>query len=474
MEDLTVAEQRPRSRPGATAEELRVQIRALVSEYARLTSDPKPFIPGRSLVPYAGRVYDETEMCTLVDASLDFWLTAGPYASRLERGLADFVGVDKALLVNSGSSANLVALSALTSRRLGDRRIGQGDEVITVAAGFPTTVAPILQAGAVPVFIDVDERTVNLNPACLEEALSSRTKAVMVAHTLGNPFDVDAVRAFCRRQELWLVEDNCDALGSRYHHAPPDGRSREWRLTGSFGDLSTSSFYPAHHMTTGEGGAVYTSDPQLAVVAESFRDWGRDCYCPSGKSNTCGSRFCQQLGTLPAGYDHKYVYAELGYNLKMTDLQAAVGLAQLQKLTGFAAARRRNHAILSQALAPYADRIAVQTATEHADPSWFGLLMRVRPGSGLSRDGLVAALEAAKVQTRMPFAGNLVRQPCIAEQLEAGSDYRVVGDLRVTDRIARDAFWIGVYPGLTDTQLAYVSETLVRVMEEASVRRSRQ
>lgn len=439
--------------------ELRQEILGLVAEYAGLHSTPAPFEPGRSAVPYAGRVYDEDEMVTLVDASLEFWLTAGRYANRLERRLAAYVGVEHCLLVNSGSSANLVAFATLCSPKLGERRVRPGDEVITVAAGFPTTVAPIIQYGAVPVFVDVDPATVNIDIAQLDAARSDRTRAVMVAHTLGNPFDVAAVRAFCQAHDLWLVEDNCDALGSTW--TDPDGAVAR---TGSFGHLATSSFYPAHHITTGEGGAVYTSDPLLAGIAESMRDWGRDCWCPSGKSNTCRERFCQTLGQLPTGYDHKYVYSHFGYNLKLTDLQAAVGLAQVDKLDGFVAARRANHRYLADRLAPFADRVALQQATPGADPSWFGLLMTVQPASPVRRDDLVAALEGAKIQTRMLFAGNLLRQPCFDEMRAAGTGYRVVGDLAHSDRIMHDALWIGVYPGMSDAQIDYVGTTLERIL----------
>lgn len=438
--------------------ELRREILERVAEYARIQTAPGEFVPGRDQVPYAGRVYDEHEMVKLVEASLEFWLTAGRHAHRLERRLARYVGAAHCLLVNSGSSANLVAFATICSPRLGDRRVAQGDEVITVAAGFPTTVAPTIQHGAVPVFVDVDPATANVDVARLEGALSSRTRAVMLAHSLGNPFDVDAVVAFCRRHDLWLVEDNCDGLGATWTTAGPEGAATG--RTGSFGHLATSSFYPAHQMTTGEGGAVYTSDPELASIAESLRDWGRDCYCASGKSNTCGQRFCQQFGELPFGYDHKYVYSQFGYNLKLTDLQASVGLAQLDKLDGFVAARRANHRHLAERLAPYADRVSLQQATPGSDPSWFGLLMTVEPGAGIGRAEVVAALEAAKIQTRMLFAGNMVRQPCFDEMRAAGTGYRVSGDLANSDRLMRDALWIGVYPGMSESQMEHVGDTL--------------
>jgi CDP-6-deoxy-D-xylo-4-hexulose-3-dehydrase len=445
-----------------TLAERRAEILRLVRDYVDAEeSARRPFVPGRSPVHYAGRVYDSEEVTSLVDAALDFWLTAGPMAARLETLLAGYVGARHCALVNSGSSANLLALVALTSPRLGDRRIQPGDEVITVATGFPTTVAPIVQSGAVPVFVDVRADTANIDTTMLEAARSSRTRAVMVAHTLGNPFDVDAVVAFCRRHGLWLVEDNCDALGATY--AAVGGTAR----TGTFGDLATSSFYPAHHMTTGEGGAVFTSDDELAAIVESLRDWGRDCYCKSGKDNTCGKRFAQQFGQLPMGYDHKFVYSHFGFNLKMTDLQAAVGVAQVAKLDGFVAARRRNHRRLREALAGLDDRIALPVATPKSDPSWFGFLMV--PRRGQSRAALTGALEAARVQTRTLFGGNLVRQPCF-DALRGTGRYRVVGDLAVADDLMERAVWVGVHPGLSDAQVDYVAAT-IRAVVEAPARR---
>jgi CDP-6-deoxy-D-xylo-4-hexulose-3-dehydrase len=449
----------------ARMKQLRGDILAMVAEYAVLQTAPRAFVPGRTLVPFAGRVYDEREMVSLVGASLDFWLTAGRCAHQLEARLASYVGVRHCLLVNSGSSANLLAFASLCSPRLGDRRIVAGDEVVTIAASFPTTVAPIIQYGAIPVFVDIDPLTVNIDISQLEAALSPRTRAVMVAHTLGNPFDLDAVQAFCQAHNLWLIEDNCDALGSLWQSA--DGSTGR---TGSFGHLATSSFYPAHHMTTGEGGAVYTSDPLLASIAESLRDWGRDCHCPSGKSNTCGERFCRQLGDLPYGYDHKYTYSQLGYNLKITDLQAAIGLAQIDKLPSLVASRRANHEFLSSVLEPYQDRASVQKATPGSTPSWFGLMMTVEPGSGLERDRAVALLEEAKIQTRMLFAGNLVRQPCFSELRAEGTGYRVVGDLVHTDRIMNDGLWVGVYPGLSEPQLDYMASTLQGIFALSRVR----
>jgi len=411
-------------------------------------------MPGTSNVPYAGRVFDERELVSLVDSALDFWLTYGRFSKQFEEDLASFLDVKYAYLVNSGSSANLLAFAALTSNRLGDRRIERGDEVITVAAGFPTTVAPIVQHGAVPVFVDVLLETGNVDASQLEAALSPRTKAVMLAHTLGNTFDVDAVTAFCERNRLWLIEDNCDALGSRYRG----------RYTGGFGHIGTSSFYPPHHMTMGEGGAVYTNDDVLATILLSMRDWGRDCTCPSGVDNRCGRRFSQQFGTLPEGYDHKYVYSEFGYNLKVSDMQAAVGVEQLKKLPRFIEARRDNFEILSELLAPAADLLVLPEATPGAEPSWFGFLMTVRPEAGVSRNELVRALEDAKVQTRMLFAGNMVRQPAFDAMRAEGVGYRVAGNLVNTDRIMSDGFWIGVYPGMTTEMMEHMSATILRTL----------
>jgi len=435
------------------AQQLRQEILAKVAEYhAEAFGGEVPFEPGMSRVPYAGRVFDEQELVSLVDSSLDFWLTYGRFSKRFEEDLASFLGLKHCFLVNSGSSANLLAFAALTSSKLGDRRIGRGDEVITVAAGFPTTVAPIVQFGAVPVFVDIVLETGNVDASQLDAALSPRTRAVMLAHTLGNTFDVDAVTAFCAEHGLWLIEDNCDALGSKYRG----------RYTGGFGDIGTSSFYPPHHMTMGEGGAVYTNNDELAAIVLAMRDWGRDCICPSGVDNRCGKRFGQQFGTLPFGYDHKYVYSEFGYNLKVSDMQAAVGVEQLKKLPAFIDARRRNFDRLSTLLAPLSDRLVLPTATEGAEPSWFGYLMTVRDGAPASRDELVRALEDAKVQTRMLFAGNMVRQPAFDEMRASREGYRVVGELPNTDRIMNDAFWIGVYPGMTTGMLEHMAAVLTR------------
>jgi CDP-6-deoxy-D-xylo-4-hexulose-3-dehydrase len=454
-----------RNAPDATARgtkgsrEVRKQILELVSEYVQACVDERPsFVPGKSTIGYAGRVSDETEVLNLINASLDFWLTEGRFAHRLENALTKFLGVGFCRLVNSGSSANLLAFSALTSPRLGDVRIRKGDEVITVAAGFPTTVAPIIQFGALPVFIDVDPTTANVDVSRLEDALSAKTRAAMFAHTLGNPFDIDAVLTFCRNNDLWLIEDNCDALGSTY--SSNLGNKPETRMTGTFGHLATSSFYPPHHMTTGEGGAVYTSDEQLDTIVASMRDWGRDCYCKSGKDNTCGMRFSQQFSELPFGYDHKYVYSHFGYNLKMTDLQAAVGFGQVAKLPHFGIARRRNFAYLQKNLSHLSEVFDFAAPTPGSDPSWFGLLMTVREDAPFDRSEIIQFLEAARIQTRMLFAGNLLRHPCFDEMRANGEGYRVVGDLKATDRLMARAFWIGVYPGMESAQLDFMIDRI--------------
>ena len=422
-----------------------------VREYWKLVHEPEesePFQPGRTRIRYAGRVFDERELCNLTDACLEFWLTGGRYAEQLEHGLAEYLGLPFALLVNSGSSANLLAFLALTSPLLGDRRIRRGDEVITVAAGFPTTVSPILQFGAIPVFVDVERSTANVDPSRLEGALSGRTRAVMLAHTLGNPFHVAAVKEFCDRHDLWLIEDNCDALGSRY-----DGR-----LTGTWGDVGTSSFYPPHHMTMGEGGAAYTDNPLLKKIMLSVRDWGRDCTCPPGVDNRCGKRFSGQFGTLPRGYDHKYVYRHFGCNLKMTDLQAAVGCAQLEKLPEFVRKRKENFHVLREGLAGV-PHLGYLSCYPESDPSYFGFLIMVEPDAPFTRNELVAHLEGSGVQTRNLFAGNLLRHPCF-ETLREGVDYRVSGSLEQTDFLMNQAFWIGVYPGMDSARLAYMIERI--------------
>ena len=429
------------------ANELRDRIRALVAEYYREAFPSPEFVPGSSPVPISGRVFDEHELELLVDSSLDFWLTTGRFAEQFERELAKAAGVREAVLVNSGSSANLLAVTALTSPKLGDRRLKPGDEVITLAAGFPTTVNPILQNGLVPVFVDVQIPTFNVDVGSLEAALSERTRAVIFAHTLGNPFDLDAVTAFAKKHGLWMIEDCCDALGSTYR-----GQN-----VGTFGDLATVSFYPAHHITMGEGGCVLTNKPMMRTLVESFRDWGRDCWCAPGKENTCGKRFDWQQGELPHGYDHKYIYSHVGYNLKATDMQAAVGVAQLKKLPGFIEARKRNFAYLKAGLKDrnIEEQFVLPEATANSDPSWFGLPLLVRETAPFSRNALIDFLYAKKIATRQLFGGNLVRQPAYA-----GLKYRVVGDLRMSDRVMNQAFWIGVYPGLTRAMLDYVLETI--------------
>lgn len=416
-------------------------------------STRRPFAVG-DRVPYAGRVFDEHEIENLVDATLDFWLTAGRFTSRFEKEFAATLGIRASLLVNSGSSANLVSFMALTSPKLGDARIRKGDEVITVAASFPATVSPIIQYGAVPVFLDITLPTYNIDVLQLEEALSPRTKAIMVAHTLGNPFDLRAISEFCKKHDLWLIEDNCDALGSEY---TIDGTTK---LTGTFGDFGTSSFYPPHHLTMGEGGAVYTDSPKLASIAASFRDWGRDCWCASGEDNTCGKRFAWQLGSLPCGYDHKYTYSHLGYNLKATDMQAAVGVAQLSKLAEFTRARRNNWQLLRDGLQDMADQFILPEATEHSNPSWFGFLLTLRESTGGHREKIIQHLEKSGIQTRMLFAGNLLRQPCCDDLREDPESYRVIGDLANTDVVMNRTFWVGVYPGLTEGAISYTIEQI--------------
>ncbi|MCW3021597.1 MAG: putative PLP-dependent enzyme involved in cell wall biosis [Conexibacter sp.] len=421
------------------------QILELVAEYAAEHHARPPFDPAKPSVPVSGKVFGPEEVVELVRTSLDFWLTAGPETKRFERELARRAGLRHALMVNSGSSANLAAVTALMSPMLGERALKPGDEVITVAAGFPTTVNPLVQNGLVPVFVDVQLPTYNIDPAQLEAAISHRTRAVVIAHTLGNPFDLGAVTALCRRHDLLLVEDCCDALGATY-----DGRP-----VGSFGELATLSFYPAHHITTGEGGAVLTNRGVMKRIVEIVRDWGRDCWCDPGCDNTCGKRFSQRFGTLPEGYDHKYVYSHLGYNLKATDMQAAVGHAQLQRLDEFVAARRANHAFLREALSELEDVLVLPEATPSSDPSWFGFALTVRPDAGFGRRALVDHLEAAGVATRLLFAGNLLRQPAYADV-----KHRVVGSLETTDLVAANTFWVGCYPGLEQPHLEHVADTL--------------
>lgn len=425
--------------------ELRGRIHDLVLEYFKEAFAPQPFVPGVTPVPVAGRVFDEAELQMLVDSALDFWLTSGPFAEQFEREFARFMGIRCAVLVNSGSSANLLALSSLTSPRLEDRQLRPGDEIITVAAGFPTTVNPIVQCGLVPVFVDIQIPTYNIDPRQLEAAMSDKTRGVMLAHTLGNPFDLDAVLSFVRGHDLWLIEDCCDAVGSTY---------REQRV-GSFGDLATVSFYPAHHITMGEGGCVLTEKPLLKTLVESFRDWGRDCWCDPGKENTCGKRFGGQFGGLPFGYDHKYTYSHIGYNLKLTDLQAAVGVAQLTKLPSFIERRKRNFKFLRSELAALETSFVLPEATPSSDPSWFGFPLMVRSDAPFSRNELVHFLEEKKIATRLLFGGNLTRQPAYQDVR-----YRVAGPLPNTDLVMNQLLWIGVYPGLSQTMLDYMVEIL--------------
>ncbi|MBV6396474.1 MAG: GDP-4-keto-6-deoxy-D-mannose 3-dehydratase [Anaerolineales bacterium] len=434
------------------AERLRAQIVELVGEYSAEAFPQKQFIPGESAVPVAGRVFDGADVQALVDSSLDFWLTAGRFADQFEREFARFFKMRHAILVNSGSSANLLALTCLTSPMLKDRQLKPGDEVITVATGFPTTVNPIFQNNLVPVFVDVDLPTYNIDVSQLEAARSERTRAVMIAHTLGNPFDLDAVTAFCRKHGLWLVEDCCDAVGATYNNQP----------VGRFGDAASVSFYPAHHITMGEGGAVLTDSPKLKKVIESFRDWGRDCWCKPGKDNTCGKRFDWQLGELPHGYDHKYTYSHIGYNLKLTDMQAAVGVSQLKKLPGFIEKRRENFHRLHQTLENLQDYFLLPQATPNSNPSWFGFPIYVRPEAPFTRDEVVRWLEAHKIGTRLLFGGNLIRQPAYR-----GKNYRVVGDLARADEVMRRVFWVGVYPGLSAPMLDYTCEILMQICESA-------
>lgn len=426
-------------------QEIRQKIAKLVEEYATIQYAPKEFMPGTTVLPPSGKVLDSAELKNMVDASLDGWLTAGRFNELFEKRLSQYLGIKYLITTTSGSSANLLAFSALTSRRLGDRSINPGDEVITVAAGFPTTVNPIIQYGAVPVFVDIDISTHNIDVLKIEQALSSKTKAIMLAHSLGNPFNLDIVKEICDRHKLWLIEDNCDALGSRFNG----------QLTGTFGDIGTLSFYPAHHITMGEGGAVYTNNLELKQIAESFRDWGRDCYCAPGKDNTCGKRFCWKLGSLPEGYDHKYTYSHLGYNLKITDMQAACGLAQLDKLDSFVQARKDNFAYLRNRLASCEEFLILPEATPNSDPSWFGFLMTIRPESGVRRVDFINYLEQNKIGTRLLFAGNLTRQPYMLDK-----NYRISGDLTNTDLVMNNSFWVGVYPGLTNIMLDFIAEKI--------------
>ncbi len=441
-------------------EEARAEIKKLVGEYYhRYKENRKPFQPG-DRINYSSRVFDEREMQNLTDAALDFWLTAGRFAEDFERRFAQRIGVRYAHLVNSGSSANLLAFMTLTAPELGERQILPGDEVIAVACAFPTTVTPILQYGAVPVFVDVTVPQYNIDVTKLEAARSEKTKAVMLAHTLGNPFDLQAVLAFCKKYNLWLIEDNCDALGSRYT------LGTETRYTGAWGDIGTSSFYPPHHMTMGEGGCVYTDNPLLHRLMLSYRDWGRDCICPSGRDNFCGHRFDGQHGELPFGYDHKYTYSHFGYNLKATDLQAAIGCAQMEKLDGFTRRRRENWQLLHDLLADSAaaEKLILPEPAPNSEPSWFGFLISVKPESGLNRNAITKSLEEHNIQTRLLFSGNLIRHPCF-DQIRNTEKYRVAGDLQTTDFIMNKSFWVGVYPGMTEEMIRYMAECVVGACE---------
>jgi len=441
-----------------TEKQARHEILKLVDEYCSTYHNQDKGHKEGKRIPYASRVYDSKEMVNLVDSSLEFWLTSGRYSQIFENEFAKFLGVKFCALVNSGSSANLLAFMALTSPLLGERAIQRGDEVITVAAGFPTTVAPIIQFGAVPVFVDVTIPQYNIDVTQLEAAFSSKTKAVLIAHTLGNPFDLKAVKTFCDSHNIWLIEDNCDSLGSQYEI---DG---EWRFTGTIGDIGTSSFYPPHHMTMGEGGAVYTDDALLNKIIVSMRDWGRDCICPSGVDNLCKHRFDGQHGELPQGYDHKYVYSHFGYNLKATDMQAAVGVAQLEKFPSFVKRRRHNFDRLTEGLAAISDKLILPEAAPNSKPSWFGYLITCRPG--VDRHKVVNYIESKGVQTRMLFAGNLVKHPCFDEMRTTGEGFRIVGELKNTDRIMNDTFWIGVYPGMDNDMIDFMIRTIKEAVNQ--------
>ncbi len=429
----------------AQSKAIRDQISALVEQYAAIALAPDPFFPGVTVVPPSGKLLDAAELKNMVEASLDGWLTTGRFNTEFEKKLAAFIGVKHLITVNSGSSANLVAFSTLTSPKLGNRAIKRGDEVIGVAAGFPTTVNPILQFGAVPVFVDVDRLTHNIDASKIEAAIGPKTKAIMLAHSLGNPFNLDVVTSLCKKYKLWLVEDCCDALGTTYRG----------QMVGTFGDIATLSFYPAHHITMGEGGAVFTNDDELKTIAESFRDWGRDCYCQPGKDNTCGKRFCQQLGDLPYGYDHKYTYSHLGYNLKITDMQAACGLAQLDKAAQFIQARKDNFAFLKERLKDCEEFVNLPEPTEHSDPSWFGFPITLKENCPVTRLDLLTYLDQNKVGTRLLFAGNLTRQPYMI-----GANYRISGDLTNTDNVMNNTFWIGVQPSLTREMLEFAASKI--------------
>ena len=436
--------------------EAKAEILERVAEFAEKFHNKKNEFHEGDRISYASRVYDSDEMVNLVDSSLEFWLTSGRYTDEFETNLGKYLNIKYVSLVNSGSSANLLAFMALTSPLLKERQVKPGDEVITVACGFPTTVTPVIQYSAVPVFVDMTIPEYNIDVSVLEEAVSEKTKAVMVAHTLGNPFNLEAVKEFCKKYNLWLIEDNCDALGSKYFY------EGSWKFTGTIGDIGTSSFYPPHHMTMGEGGAVYTDNPLLNRIIRSLRDWGRDCFCRSGEDNRCRHRFDRQYGELPIGYDHKYVYSHFGYNLKATDMQAAIGVAQLKKFPGFVEKRKENFKILKDALASVSDKIILPVANENSDPSWFGFLITVK--KGLSRAKIVDYIEKHNIQTRMLFAGNLIKHPCFDEMRKNNQGFRVVGKLENTDRIMNDTFWVGVYPGMTREKLEYMAKIIVEAV----------
>ena len=441
-----------------TEQQAREKIKGMVAQYYHEFKEKKELFKEGDRITYAARVFDEMEMCALTDAMLDFWLTTGRFADQFEKEFAGWIGVKFAHLVNSGSSANLIAFSVLTAPELGNRQIKRGDEVITVACGFPTTVTPILQYGAVPVFVDINIPQYNIDVSKLEGALSKKTKAVMIAHTLGNPFDLSWRQKFCEMHNLWLVEDNCDALGSEY---TIDGKTC---FTGTWGDIGTSSFYPPHHMTMGEGGCVYTNNPLLNRLILSYRDWGRDCICPSGKDNFCGHRFNGQFGELPDGYDHKYVYSHFGYNLKVTDMQAAIGCEQLKKFPSFIERRRHNWNRLREALMGADDKLILPAAAEHSNPSWFGFLISVRPESGLKRKDVTKYIEEHNVQTRLLFSGNLIKHPCF-DEIRGTDAYRVAGTLEITDFVMNNTFWVGVYPGMTDEMIDYMAKVILEAIK---------
>ena len=440
--------------------EARKEILLKVAEYYHNFKATNESFEEGNRISYASRVFDEKEMCTLVDSALDFWLTTGRFSDQFESTFAKWLGVKYVSLVNSGSSANLLAFTALTAPELGNRRIFRGDEVITVACAFPTTVTPIIQYGAIPVFVDVTIPQYNIDVTQLENAYSNKTKAVMIAHTLGNPFDLTAVKAFCDKYNLWLIEDNCDALGSEYTI------NGETRLTGTIGDIGTSSFYPPHHMTMGEGGAVYTNNPILMKLINSYRDWGRDCVCPSGRDNVCLHRFDGQYGELPQGYDHKYVYSHFGYNLKVTDMQAAIGCAQLEKFPTFVERRRVNWNRLHSALQKVNDKIILPIACENSNPSWFGFLITIKDETSLSRESIIRFIEGKNIQTRLLFSGNLIKHPCFDEMRVSKEGYRVIGDLAVTNKIMNQSFWVGVYPGMTDEMIDYMAKTISEAVNQ--------